>query len=192
MVERCFLNAPVQRILVENGKAVGISLANGQRFFARAVISNVDLKHTFLDLVEPADLSSDFRSAIARIEPACSAFSVHLAIDFVPTTNPILDVQPSTGPAAQIVIPSLVDPSAAPPGFATIEITTLVPHAEARLWFRETPANSHGAEKQAVAYRVRKSDLGDKFVAVAETVIPDLRRHILFWRRSSARYLCSL
>jgi all-trans-retinol 13,14-reductase len=56
----------------------------------------------------------------------------------------------------------------------------LIPHAEARLWFQETPADSHGAENQTAAYRARKSDFSDKLVAVAETVIPDLRRHILF------------
>jgi phytoene dehydrogenase-like protein len=54
----------VQRIIVENGKAVGVELAGGERLGARVVISNADPKRTFLRLIDPAVLSADFLSKI--------------------------------------------------------------------------------------------------------------------------------
>jgi phytoene dehydrogenase-like protein len=174
------LNSPVARILVENGRAAGIELVTGERIGARAVISNADYKRTFLELLEPAHLPPEFREAIRQTEPACSAFRVHLAVDFVPSVRPVHNVDPTEagGIGAEVVFPSIADPSAAPPGYATVEITTLLPHQEARTWFD----NGAGvdADERTGAYRARRAAMGDRLVDVAETVIPDLRRHILF------------
>ncbi|MBV8554193.1 MAG: hypothetical protein JO116_01425 [Planctomycetaceae bacterium] len=63
-------------------------------------------------------------------EPACSAFAVHLGVDFVPEINPAVPM--SLDPFIGIAILSLVDPSAAPRGHSTMTILTLLPHAEAQ------------------------------------------------------------
>jgi len=48
---RLRLGATVKRIMVENGKAVGVELASGERLYSRAVISNAHSRITYLELV---------------------------------------------------------------------------------------------------------------------------------------------
>jgi hypothetical protein len=69
------LKAPVAEIRVEKGAASGIRLASGQRIAARAVISNADLRRTFLELVPAAALPAGFRQTIAAAQPAFPATS---------------------------------------------------------------------------------------------------------------------
>lgn len=49
----------VEKVLVDNGKAVGVRIANGKEYRAKhGVISNIDAKRLFLNLVDPADIDS--------------------------------------------------------------------------------------------------------------------------------------
>jgi phytoene desaturase len=48
------VNAPVQRILVENGVAKGVELASGEKILADVVVSNADYATTYLKLVDKA------------------------------------------------------------------------------------------------------------------------------------------
>jgi len=52
--------ASVERILVENGKAIGVALADGTEIRSRVVVSNADPKRTFLKLVDARHLDSKF------------------------------------------------------------------------------------------------------------------------------------
>jgi all-trans-retinol 13,14-reductase len=174
------LKSPVRRIQVVNGKAAGIELATGERLDAAAVISNADYKRTFLELIDAAHLAADFRSEVERTEPACSAFRVHLAIDFVPDIKPAQNMKSVDGMDLEVVLPSLIDPTAAPTGYATVEMTTLIPHAEALSWFPTTAGDGINSWERSAAYRARKTALGDRLIALAEAAIPDLRRHIVF------------
>ena len=173
------LKSPVKRIEVENGKAAGIELATGERLRAAAVISNADYKRTFLELIDAAHLAADFRTKVERIEPACSAFRVHLAIDFVPDITPAQIIEPVDGMGAELVLPSLIDPTAAPAGYSTVEMTTLVPHAQARSWFPTAVGEDMNSWEASAAYRARRTALGDRLIALAEAAIPELRRHIV-------------
>ena len=47
-------------VLVENGRTTGVVLANGEEIRAPLVISNMDVKRTFLKLVEEKELPADF------------------------------------------------------------------------------------------------------------------------------------
>src|SRR5882724_2660150 len=78
------LKSSAQRILTERGRVCGVALANGRRLAARHVVSNVDIKRTFAQFIEPEFLPNDFRTAIAELQPACSGFCVYLAVDFTP------------------------------------------------------------------------------------------------------------
>jgi phytoene dehydrogenase-like protein len=93
--------------------------------------------------------------------------------------NVIQIIKPENGLGVEVVLPSLIDPSAAPPGYATVEMTTLIPHAEARSWFPTPVGGDLNAWERSDAYRARRAELGDRLIALAETAIPDLRRHIV-------------
>jgi all-trans-retinol 13,14-reductase len=177
------LNCPVAKIIVENGHAAGLTLADGGRISARAVVTNADLKRTFLELIDPGELSAEFRARIAKAEPALSAFTVHLGIDFVPDIRPAVYVNgvQSLG----IIVMSQADPSAAPLGHSTLTLITLLPQAEAQTWFPGDGDGDLKAWRQSAGYHDRKKKLGDQLIAAAEKIIPGLSSHIVYRDESS-------
>src|ERR1700750_116378 len=52
--------APVAKILVRGGRAYGVALESGEEVHARQVISNMDVKRTFLNSMDAKDLPDDF------------------------------------------------------------------------------------------------------------------------------------
>ena len=172
------LKTPVSRILVEDGRAAGVTLANGRTVRAKAVVSNADMKRTFLELLEPESLPSAYRASIANAAPSNSAFSVHLGIDFVPAIRPATHVP---APAhVGIAMMSKLDPSAAPEGHSTLTLISLVPFEEAQRWFPESEGGDWKAWRRSGGYEQHKKEAGDRMIAAAETVIPGLSQHIVY------------
>ncbi len=172
------LKSPVRRILVEQGRATGVILGDGRTIRATAVVSNADIKRTFLELVDPNDLPSDFRKRLETAAPSNSAFSVHLGIDFVPDIKPATHVTAPMG--VGIAMMSKVDPSAAPAGHSTLALISIMPNAAAKGWFPEKGSEDWKDWRRLAEYAARKKELGDAMVAAAETVIPGLSQHIVY------------
>jgi phytoene dehydrogenase-like protein len=172
------LKSPVRRILIEEGCAAGVILGDGRTIRATAVVSNADIKRTFLELVDPHFLPSDFRKRLEAAAPANSAFSVHLGIDFVPDIQPATHV--STPMGVGIAMMSKLDPSAAPAGHATLALISIVPHAKAKGWFPEKGSEDWKDWRRSAEYEGLKKKLGDDMIAAAETVIPGLSQHIVY------------
>ena len=57
---------PVAHVLVENGRATGVALANGDEIRASLVLSNADPRRTFLELVGEKHLPGEFVEGIRR------------------------------------------------------------------------------------------------------------------------------
>jgi len=135
--------APVQQVIVKNGRAVGAVLDSGEEIRARAVVSAVDPKVTFLKLVEPGELPSEFVDSIRRFKIRGSSGKVNLALDGLPNFTCLpghgphlrgaISISPSIEylerayddakhgnfsrrPYMDIIIPSMIDPGMAPPG----------------------------------------------------------------------------
>jgi phytoene dehydrogenase-like protein len=136
----------VARILVRDGKAVGVALANGQEFQAsRAVASNLDPHLTFQRLLDPKLLPPDFAEAIDSISYASGSFKINVALSELPNFTALPGTQagahhrgtihicpdqdyierafddakygrPSASPVLECTIPSVVDPTVAPAG----------------------------------------------------------------------------
>lgn len=178
---RVRLGTLVHRILVEKGRATGVELAGGAVHRARAVISNADVRRTFLELVGREHLPADFVRRIEALRPSTSAFAVFLGVDFVPDTEPITMFLSDDGEGLGLFVPSRVDPTLAPPGHSCVTLLRFVPQPEAATWDREAPA-----------YAERKRRYGDELLALAERVLPGLRDHIVFREEASpatfARY----
>jgi phytoene dehydrogenase-like protein len=137
------VDAPVARVLVKGGRAAGVELESGEVVEARRVAANVNPKLLFQRLVEPAHLPDDFRARIDGYKCASGTFRMNVALaalpDFaaLPGPGPHLAsgivVGPSLAymerayfdartrgwsgePIVEMLIPSLVDDSLAPPG----------------------------------------------------------------------------
>lgn len=74
-------DAPVRRIRVSRGRATGVELANGTTVDARIVVSNADPKRTFLDLLEPGTLDSEFRRRVTRLRAFGTSLKINLAME---------------------------------------------------------------------------------------------------------------
>ncbi len=77
-------DAPVARVRVRNGRATGVVLENGDEIAAPVVVSGLDPRRTFLQLLEPADTPSDFADTIRRFKFRGSSGKVNLALGELP------------------------------------------------------------------------------------------------------------
>ena len=131
----------VQRIDIKDDRAVGVTLTGGTHFEARAVISAVDPKRTFLTLCDAEHLPPEFLWRIRHYRSRGTLAKVNLALSALPQFTgatremlagrvrlaPDLDYlerafdhakygRYSPQPWIEFTIPSIADPSLAPPG----------------------------------------------------------------------------
>src|ERR1700730_6881549 len=76
--------AEVTRILVENGSATGVVLANGDELRARNVASNVDCQLTFERFLDPSILPPEFLAEIRRIDYSSASAKINVALSALP------------------------------------------------------------------------------------------------------------
>lgn len=175
---RVRLKTPARQVLVENGRACGVRLGGGATLRAAAVIVNGDFLQATQKLIDPGAWPAEFRRLIAAARPSCSAFAVHLGVrgDFA-GAKPITHLAAPDG-GVGIAIPSLVDPSAAPPGYSCVELLRLVSDAEAAQWFADARLEDDKALRRSQTYLERKKAMGDAMIALAERALPGLSERI--------------
>jgi prolycopene isomerase len=71
----------VDQILIEEKRAIGVRLKEGQEITGRAIISNIDALSTFSDLIQENHLPSGFRSKLKGMMPSLSYFILYLGVD---------------------------------------------------------------------------------------------------------------
>jgi phytoene dehydrogenase-like protein len=135
--------APIAKIIVKNGQAKGVVLADGDEIYAKIISSSVDPRLTFTKFIEEGTLPSEFLEEVNRYKFRGSSGKVNLALDALPnfTCMPgpgthlrgAISISPSVEymekayddakygnfshrPYIDMVIPTLTDPSVAPPG----------------------------------------------------------------------------
>jgi phytoene dehydrogenase-like protein len=136
-------DAPVAHLLWKNGDAAGVVLQNGDEIHAKAVVSGLDPHRTFLKLVGEEHLDPEITQQVKRFKMRGSSGKVNLALDGLPelaclpgpgphlkggiTIAPSIDYLErayddakygafSRKPFMDVLIPSLTDPTVAPPG----------------------------------------------------------------------------
>ena len=136
-------NAGVQQVLVENRKAVGVALENGDEIRARIVVSNLDAKRTFTRIMDKNDLPEGIYEKARNFKIRGSSGKVNIALSGMPKFTGVPENryinrggQGFTGsletmeraydcwkrgrwsddPFIESIIPSAWDPTVAPPG----------------------------------------------------------------------------
>jgi len=74
----------VAQVLVENGRATGVVLENGDEIQGRTVVSNMDVKRTFLKAVEAKHLPDDFLHRVRNFKIRGSSGKLNIALDGLP------------------------------------------------------------------------------------------------------------
>jgi len=183
--------AEVRRILIQNGRAVGIALASGDEIRARVVASNADPKRTFLGMIEAGQLEGRFLEDIRRIKMAGPCAKINFAL----SEGPVLTQWPkdptpaqksdftvchglayherawdeakhgraSTQPYVDCVVPTHIDPTLAPPGRAVL--TAFVQYAPYHL--------------KEGNWATERERLADRVTDAIEEVAPNFKRSVM-------------
>lgn len=182
---RCAAEAAA--IVVEEGRAVGVSLEGGEAIAAGSVLSGADPARTFLDLTGARNLDPDFVHAVRQIRFRGGYVRVHLALSEAPRFEG-LEVEPqgslviapeldaverayddakhgrmSGRPVLEARIPSLADPSLAPAGRHVMSIDA-----------RFVPLGDHAPPEPDLA-----GAMGDRVVELLAEHAPNLPGAIL-------------
>ena len=78
------LSAGVSEVITKNGEAIGVALENGDELYAETVISALDPRRTFLQLVEPRQLPTDLVETIQNFKFQGTSAKVNFALDGLP------------------------------------------------------------------------------------------------------------
>jgi phytoene dehydrogenase-like protein len=153
--------ADVAAIMVRDGRAEGVALANGEEFRAPVVLSNLSPVLTYLRLLPAESIDESLRAKLNKLKVEGNAFKVGLALDGLPRFRAARDEgeaqafaacqfrispslkyledayddakvgRPSRGPIVWGLTPSVADPSLAPPGKHIMTLSVF--HAPYRL-----------------------------------------------------------
>ena len=88
--------APVEQILTRNGRVLGVVLEDGEELAAPIVISNLDVKRTFLETVKPGELPPEFLEQVRRFKIRGSSGKLNIALDGLPHFPAIPQGSPCT------------------------------------------------------------------------------------------------
>jgi phytoene dehydrogenase-like protein len=184
--------ASVARIVTRRGRASGVVLESGEEIEADAVLSSADVRQTFLRMLEPGTLDPSIEEAVRRYKFRGSSGKVNLALDGVPdfaclpgegehlrgaiSISPSIDWMErayddakygrySRRPYVDVIIPTLVDPSMAPPGKHVM--SCFVQYAPYHL------------EEGATWDDAMRESFGDAVVEAVAQFAPNLRGRIL-------------
>jgi len=173
----------VIEIRVKNGAATGVVLSSGEEIAAKAVVSNADPKRTLLKLVDPIHLSPEFAiklqhyrvpGTVAKINLALSGLPKFKALDGTENGNALagrIHIGPdidylerafdeskygnfSKQPYLEVAIPSVSDPTLAPPGKHVMSIYV-----------------------QYAPFKLKNSDWNQQRVPLADTVVKTLTQY---------------
>jgi phytoene dehydrogenase-like protein len=182
--------AEVKQVMVNYGRAVAVALANGDQMSARLIVSSVDPRRTFFNLVDPLNLDPEFANQANTIKFRGTVAKVNLALGELPnftalqdngaslrgtiSISPTLDYlerayddakygRISQKPFLECVIPTLTDPSRAPEGKQVMSV-----------WVQHAPyalRESNWAEQ--------KEALGDLVVNTLAEYAPNIKSAII-------------
>ena len=159
-------NSEVEKVDIRGARVKGVILKNGDEYLAQNVVSNADVKRTFLKLTDPEHLPPNFVKKVNNFKIRGSSGKVNIALDSMPNFPVISDNNPclkgdihftdsiermerayddwkmgtwSRDPFLDMMIPTLTDPTMAPPGkhFMSCFVQYCPPKVGGQNWTKE-------------------------------------------------------
>ncbi len=187
------LSSAVREVLVESGRAVGVVTENGETFRAKSVVSNLNPKLLYGRLIDPSALNADFRERISRWRCGSGTFRMNVALSELPDFRALpgrtpaehhtagiimapslaymdqayLDARAggwSKRPIVEMLIPSTLDDSLAPPG----------QHVASLFCQHVAPVLPDGASWDA-----RREHVADLMIDLVDSHAPNFRASVL-------------
>lgn len=187
------LGEGVREVLLEGGRAAGVVSSKGERVGARVLVSNLNPRLLYTRLVDPGALPPDFLRRMQGWRCGSGTFRMNVALSELPsfTCLPGKDaaehhgsgiiIAPSLGymeraygdarahgwsrePIVELVIPSTLDPTLAPPG----------QHVASLFCQHVAPQLPDGASWDA-----HREQVADLMIATVDRWAPNFRRSVL-------------
>ena len=190
------LRTAVKKILLEDGRAVGVELADGEQIFASNIVSNADPAATFTKLIGEEKLPRKLRRKVRRVKYSTSCLSLFLAVDLdlealgfdsgnywfyehADLEKIYADGEGSNNayqdPAALFVtVTTLKDPSKMIRGHHTLEVFVFSGHEPFAKWANE-PSGDRSWE-----YQQFKEQITGRMLRALEKRIPGLTEAVVF------------
>lgn len=191
-------DADVARISVREGRVAGVALRNGDEYEAGIVVSNLDVKRTFLKLFDEGDLQPDFLGKVRNFKIRGSSGKLNIALDGLPSFPALPEGSPlmtgdmhfidslermerayddwkygrwSQDPYVDMLIPTQIDPTMAPPGkhYMTVFVQYAPPRLAAGDW---TDADRQAFGKTVIDQIARYSPDFEDLILHAEVRTP--------------------
>jgi len=174
----------VKKIILEDGRAAGVELADGTLLKAKYLVSNASAPQTYLNLVGREYLSKDLIKQLKSWEPSASAFQLYLGVEldlkipdytlFIADTydhtavyRDLMKAEPEfLGYSATIY--TNVEPERAPAGHHVIHLITLADYEPWRA----------ALDRSEETYREVKERWAERLLERAEVLIPGLKAGI--------------
>ncbi len=175
------LSTRVDRINTDNGRATGITLANGEIHHAGHVIYNGDAA-LLPECLDAGQLPPRFQQRLGSRRLGPSAILVSLGLDRIPAMPARVFVT-QKGFTFGIGNPSAIDPTLAPPSCAAVTLMCLLSEEDSAQWFT-FDRRTYAAEKEAFTGRL---------IAIADEIAPGFAASIVYRQTAApptfARYL---
>lgn len=189
------LSSPVQKILMENKKAVGVALSSGEKLFAKNVLSNADPSTTYLKLLGKENISNSLQKKLAKTKYSVSSLILFLTLEMDVTqfgidsgniwylrNDNVDEVYAETihgkvdegddFPAVFISCTTLKDPTSFDGKHHSFEVVTFVD-------YNTFDTFHHAADYHSEAYTLMKHKIVNKLMNNVERVIPKAKQHIV-------------
>jgi phytoene desaturase len=177
-------HSPVAEIKVaQEGRVNGVRLESGEEIDADLVVSNADLPYTYRRLIPGQHRKYYPDQRLDRMKYACSGYILYLGVnrtypqvqhqalcfseDYQANLDAIFKTKTLPAePSFHLNIPTVTDPSLAPPGHSLLYVLAPMPNLEANIdWDQAAPV------------------VRDKLLAQLERIVdPEIREHIV-WER---------
>ena len=182
-------SSPVAQILVEKNRAKGISLESGENIYSDIIVSSLDYKLTFLEMIGESFFQSDFVKWVKNLKDSGSVFCVYLGVDSSKVDLSVFKAEHIFYRARSESITSWddgisskdffmnreyeichwsgKDKSLVPPGKDALIIRVNAPYQYFKKWL-------YGKEVRGKGYYGYKRTAAKYLIEAAETVIPGL------------------
>jgi phytoene desaturase len=177
-------NAPVAEICIQDGEVKGVRLESGEEIPTDLVVSNADLPYTYTHLIDPSHRPGYTAKKLDRMQYACSGYILYLGVnktydnvqhqalyfseDYRANLDDIfVHKRLPDEPSFHMNIPSITDPSLAPPGHSAVYILAPMPNLDGADfdWDEAAPV------------------VRERLLTQVERILdPDIREHIVFER----------
>jgi phytoene dehydrogenase-like protein len=190
------LKTPINKIIIESGRTIGVETVEGDTFYAENVVSNADPETTFIRLIGKERLSKKLNKKLNNTKYSTSCVSLFLGVEqdlkeigldsgnywfyehadidkiySLGKTDYIINHKP---PGIFMTITSLKDPTKTKKGFHTVEAFSFTGYDAFIEWENEPKG------ERSEAYNTLKDKIMDNMLSVLEGYVPGLRGSIVF------------